>query len=194
MNAKPHARAALAVYSIGQKLRALRTEKGLTLSRLSAETKLSTALISKLETELMVPTLPTLARMARIYGVDLSYFFSGPTQHSLAITRHAHVVDPRRNYESATERPLHRATPTSRLVSKILEIPEGVSWSIGSPGSKTELSAYVLEGTLHLASAGSDDVLHPGDYLVFETDTTSVWTAHEARCRVLVTFARTPHE
>lgn len=40
--------------------KALRTEKRLTLSRLAAETGYSTALLSKLETDRMVPTLHTL--------------------------------------------------------------------------------------------------------------------------------------
>jgi DNA-binding transcriptional regulator YiaG len=43
-------------YCIGMKLRSLRTQKRLTLSRLAAETGLSTALLSKLETDRMVPT------------------------------------------------------------------------------------------------------------------------------------------
>src|SRR6516164_8692988 len=47
-------------YRIVMRLRALRTQKGLTLSRLAAETSLSTALLSKLETETMTPTLQTL--------------------------------------------------------------------------------------------------------------------------------------
>ena len=71
---KPHT--ALTPYSIGVKLKTLRTEKGLTLSRLGAEVGLSTALLSKLESELMIPTLPTLAKIAHCYGVDLAFFFS----------------------------------------------------------------------------------------------------------------------
>lgn len=43
-----YAQWALAPYCIGLKLRALRTQKRLTLARLSAETGLSTALLSKL--------------------------------------------------------------------------------------------------------------------------------------------------
>ena len=45
----PSASQGLAPYAIGWKLKALRTEKGLTLSRLAAETGFSTALLSKLE-------------------------------------------------------------------------------------------------------------------------------------------------
>src|ERR1700739_4381835 len=71
-----YARWALEPYSIGMKLRTLRTQKHLTLSRLAAETGLSTALLSKLETDRMIPTLPTLATICRVYGVGLSHFFS----------------------------------------------------------------------------------------------------------------------
>jgi len=52
MPKNPHSAAQLLeAYSIGRKLRTLRAQRHLTLSRLAAETDLSTALLSKLETE-----------------------------------------------------------------------------------------------------------------------------------------------
>lgn len=129
----------LAVYSIGHKLRTLRTEKGLTLSRLAAETKLSTALLSKLETKLMIPTLQTLTRIARVYGVDLGYFLCAPTQHSLAITRHAQIAHNRRAQQHAIELPLHRASSASRQVSKVLEIPAGCLVDTRQPQHKNRI-------------------------------------------------------
>jgi transcriptional regulator with XRE-family HTH domain len=64
----------LKVYSIGTKLRVLRAQKEMTLSQIAAETGLSTALISKLETNHMNPTLPTLAILCQVYGVGLGVF------------------------------------------------------------------------------------------------------------------------
>jgi transcriptional regulator with XRE-family HTH domain len=81
----------LAVYSIGLKLRTLRSEKNLTLGRLAAQTGLSTALLSKLETDHMIPTLHTLEKICRAYGIGLGYFFRDPQHHSVAITRKAHT-------------------------------------------------------------------------------------------------------
>jgi transcriptional regulator with XRE-family HTH domain len=75
------------IYSIGLKLRTLRVQKGLTLSRLAAETRLSTALLSKLETSRMIPTLVTLATICRVYGVGLGFFFAEAKKHSMSITR-----------------------------------------------------------------------------------------------------------
>jgi hypothetical protein len=39
----------------------------------------------------MTPTLPTLARLCKVYGVGLGYFFSDEQHHSLAITRKVHM-------------------------------------------------------------------------------------------------------
>jgi uncharacterized cupin superfamily protein len=49
----------------------------------------------------------------------------------------------------------------------------------------------VLEGTLHLTSAGTEEVLHSGDILVLDTDSAVTWSAPETGCRVLAVFART---
>jgi transcriptional regulator with XRE-family HTH domain len=63
-------------YSIGEKLRALRLRKSMGLVELSKHTGLSAALLSKLERGKLFPTLPTLLRIALVYGVGLDYFFT----------------------------------------------------------------------------------------------------------------------
>jgi len=181
-------------YAIGPKLKAFRTEKGLTLSHLSTETDLSTALLSKLEGERMIPTLPTLAKISHAFGVDLSYFFSPVTHHSLAITRSKHIADPRRHQSTARHTPLHRATPESRQFSKIVDIPAGVSFDVGGPASRTELTAYILGGPLNFTAAGVVEVLRTGDCIVIDTNGPAVLTALQTSCRVLTVFARTHPE
>jgi len=180
----------LTPYSIGPKLRALRAEKGFTLSRLRAETGFSTALLSKLESESMIPTLLTLAKISRAYGVDLAHFFSSVTHHSLAITRSAHITDPRRDTPTAKHTPLHRATPSSRQFSKIVDIPAGVTFNVGDSAVRTELTAYVLEGPLHITVAGVVDILRTGDFIVLDTDAVIMLTALDSPSRVLTVFAR----
>lgn len=190
----PSASEALAPYAIGWKLKALRTEKGLTLSRLAAETGLSTALLSKLESERMIPTLQTLLKISRVYGVDLTHFFSPVTQHSLSITRGAHIANVRRDLPTARDTPLHHPTPASRQFSKVVEIPAGISLDVGDPATRTELTAYILEGPVHLTVAGVVDVLRTGDCIVLNTDAAAMFTALETPCRVLTVFARSDHD
>jgi len=183
----------LTPYCIGAKLKMLRTEKGLTLSRLGAEVGLSSALLSKVESEVMIPTIPTLLRICRVYGVDLGFFFSIGQQHSLAITRKAHISVDRRDLPRAKELPLHHSTPITRQVSRIVEIPADASFNIGNSGVRTELTAYVIEGTLHMTGA-AEEVLNCGDCLVLDTDSAVTWSAPETGCRVLAVFARTRPE
>jgi len=181
---------ALTPYSIGLKLKTLRTQKGLTLNRLGAEVGLSTALLSKLESDLMVPTIPTLLKISRAYGVGLGYFFTDVTQHSLAITRNAHIRDNPREQANAKQIPLHRPTPESRQLSRIVDIPARTSFSLVEGGTRTQFTAYVLEGVLHMEAQGVEDVLQTGDCIVMDTDAGVQWWSADSRCRVLTVFAQ----
>jgi transcriptional regulator with XRE-family HTH domain len=62
-------------YGIGGKLRRLRLRKSMGLIELGKHTGLSPALLSKLERDVMRPTLPTLLRIALAFSVGLDYFF-----------------------------------------------------------------------------------------------------------------------
>ncbi|HEY2470464.1 MAG TPA: helix-turn-helix domain-containing protein [Terracidiphilus sp.] len=174
----------LAVYSIALKLRALRAEKRLTLVRLATETRLSTALLSKLETGKMDPTLTTLEKICHVYGIGLGHFFCEPKQHSLSITRKSHLRD--RERPGAKVTPLHLPTADGKLVSKLIELPPGAPSTTGTRGARTELTAYVLEGTLRLSFAGSEEVLEQGDVVVVDTDQMLIWSAAgDSLCRIL---------
>lgn len=63
-------------YSIGEKLRSMRLRKSMGLVELGRHTGLSAALLSKLERGKLFPTLPTLLRIAMVFGVGLDYFFT----------------------------------------------------------------------------------------------------------------------
>src|SRR5579863_6964488 len=115
-----YAQWSLEPYCIGIKLRALRTQKHMTLSRLAAETGLSTALLSKLETDRMIPTLPTLATICRVYGVGLSHFFCEAEQHTLSITRKAHLKGNGRGTEQVRVTPLHAPVAGDPLLAKVI--------------------------------------------------------------------------
>ena len=75
-------------YWIAEKLRSLRLRKSMGLAQLAAHTGLSAAMLSKLENARLVPTLPTLVRIATVFDVGLDYFFIDPRKrHVVAISR-----------------------------------------------------------------------------------------------------------
>lgn len=79
--------AGLKTYAIGSKLRHLRLRKSMGLVELGKHTGLSPGLLSKLERDVMYPTLPTLLRIAMVFSVGLEYFFNPEPKPVLAIVR-----------------------------------------------------------------------------------------------------------
>ena len=181
-----YAQWALEPYCIGMKLRTLRTQKRLTLSRLAAETGLSTALLSKLETDRMIPTLPTLATISRVYGVGMSYFFSEPSRHTLSITRKAHLLGKGRGAESTKVIPLNPATARARLSALMVEFAPGVNASAMEGLPDGSGLVFVLEGRLQLQAGSMQEVLEEGDCAWMESEMALSWSAlGKHRCRVL---------
>ncbi len=182
----PHAQWSLEPYCIGLKLRSLRTSKRLTLSRLAAETGLSTAMLSKLETDRMIPTLPTLAAICRVYGVGLNYFFGEPERHALSITRKAHLQGERRVPEPVKVTPLNAEGEGFRLVAQMVEFAPGGSTVAINAFNETGAVVYVIEGRLRLDAGGLHEVLETGDCACMESDMPLAWSAADKdRCRVL---------
>jgi len=186
-----YAQWSLEPYCIGLKLRSLRTGKRLTLSRLAAETGLSTALLSKLETDRMIPTLPTLSTIARVYGVSMSYFFSEPAGHALSISRKAHLQGDGRTADSVKVTPLNAEGEGFRLVAQVVEFPPGGANIAVNAFQQTGAVVYVLEGRLRLDSGGMHDTLETGDCACMESGMPVAWSsADRHRCRVLAVMPR----
>lgn len=80
-------------YAIGEKIRSLRLKKKIGLVELGQHTGLSPAMLSKIETGRLFPTLPTLLRIALVFSVGLEYFFAGARDKPLvAVVRKAERV------------------------------------------------------------------------------------------------------
>ena len=186
-NSQSYAQWSLEPYCIGMKLRALRTQKKLTLARLAAETGLSTALLSKLETDRMIPTLPTLATICRVYGVGLSHFFSEPDHHMLSITRKAHLEGTVRGPESMKAIPLSPPRSSTGLMAEMIEVPTAASEALSGLYTRdTSGLIYVIEGRLQLAAGGLHEALEAGDCVFIDTRMPLVWSAAGKHpCRVI---------
>ena len=77
-------------YGLGEKLRTLRLKKSMGLVELGKHTAMSAAMLSKLERGKLFPTLPTLLRIAMVFGVGLDYFFTDERKrHVVSIVRRA---------------------------------------------------------------------------------------------------------
>jgi transcriptional regulator with XRE-family HTH domain len=70
----------IATINIGEKIRALRLQRGETLKDVAQETGLSTALISQIENSIVSPPISTLLRIAEALNVKIGFFFQEDEQ------------------------------------------------------------------------------------------------------------------
>ena len=76
-------------FNIGQKIKALRKERKLTLQDVATETGFSPALISQIENNNVSPPIATLSKIARFFDVKMSFFFEeGEDTSRYEIVRH----------------------------------------------------------------------------------------------------------
>ena len=160
-------------YDIGSTVRALRLKKKMGLVELGRHTGLSPALLSKIERGRMFPTLPTLLRIALVFGVDLHYFFKGPREKPvLAVARRTDRVRlperPGREPISYLFASLDFAATERKFNAYYAEfrrIPADAVRAHDHPGVEF---LYVMRGTLRLQVGEEAHVLGAGDAIYFD--------------------------
>jgi len=164
----------LAEYAIGPKIRTLRLKKKMGLVELGRHTGLSAALLSKIERGRLFPPLPTLLRIALVFGVGLEFFFAGPRNRPLvAVVRkaqrvklpdHPGVRDVAYRFESldflATERRFNS------YYAEFLPVAPEKLRPHAHPGVEF---IYALQGRLTLHIEGSEYTLDAGDSIYFDS-------------------------
>jgi quercetin dioxygenase-like cupin family protein len=134
----------------------------------------------------MIPTLPTLSTICRVYGVGLSYFFGEPTRHTLAITRKAHLQGTTRGAESVRVTPLNASNAGCNVSAHMIEFPPGGTSVAIDATHESNGVVYVLEGKLRLEAGGLQEILEAGDCACMDSEMPLAWSsADKHRCRVL---------
>lgn len=163
---------ALAGYSIGGKVRRLRLRKKLGLVQLGEHTGLSPAMLSKIERGHLFPTLPTLLRIALVFGVGLDHFFREDKDRPVhAVVRKADRI----------RLPEKAGRPSSPYRFESLDYPvsdrqlNGYYVEFAAEGEPSEPHEhpgaeviYVLRGALVVNLEGEDFTLGEGDSMYFD--------------------------
>jgi transcriptional regulator with XRE-family HTH domain len=171
----------LAQYEIGAKIKALRLGKGLGQAELGAHTGLSPALLSKIERGQIFPTLPTLLRIALVFGVGLEHFFmENDERPALSVTRKKDRVRLPEKMGQQSPAYLFESLDFSlndRKMSGYYAIfPPTTSPSAAHQHAGEEM-IYVLKGQLAVEVGGTPSVLDEGDSIHFVSD-----APHSYRC------------
>ena len=163
----------LAKYAIGAKLRRLRLRKSMGLVELSKHTGLSPALLSKLERDVLHPTLPTLLRIAMVFSVDLDFFFVPEPKPLLEIVRKSERMrfpdSPGQKQTCYHFESLDFRVPQRALTSYLAEFePVDITESRFHQHPGVEF-LYVISGKLELHTQDSQHELSEGDAVYFDS-------------------------
>lgn len=179
-------------YGIGKRLRALRLKKKLGLVELGHHTGLSPALLSKIETGRLYPTLPTLQRIALVFSVGLDHFFvrEDPPEPAFVHRRKERIRLPDRadsrhasfDFESLDFKVLNR--PLSAYYAEFRSVPVGRPRPHAHPGVEF---LYVVGGQLGLKMDGEEISLQQGDSIYFEGSRSHAYRRiGKAKCAAII--------
>ena len=167
-------------YEIGSKVRSLRLKKGMGLVQLGEHSGLSTAMLSKIERGQNFPTLPTLLRIAMVFGVGLEHFFNQNQRPYLSITRkkdRLRIPDkPNAPSPAYTFESLNFAASDRKMDAYLAEFPAGAEAAAHHQHDGEEL-IFVMKGRLIVNIHDTDEALDAGDSMYFDAS-----AMHSYRC------------
>ncbi|RBY74555.1 XRE family transcriptional regulator [Blastococcus sp. TF02-09] len=148
---------------VGRRLRALRTERGATLTDVAGTTGISVSTLSRLESGGRRPTLELLLPLARTYGVSIDDLVDTPAPADPRV--HGRPVE---RADGMTTVPLTRQA--GGLQAHKMLLPG--RWRVQETDQKTHEGyewLYVLSGRIRLLLGARDFVLEPGEVVEFDT-------------------------
>jgi transcriptional regulator with XRE-family HTH domain len=169
---------------LGQRVRALRLERGLQQRQLADQAGLTPSMVSQIESGRLTPSLHTLGRLAAALGVPIASLFDGQPAGSLVISRQRDY--PVVSFDGSPERwtVLGAGLFQGKIRAVVSELPprsRGITTDkvILKPGQMKLF--YVLEGRVVLVYHGERHVLERGDSALLDGSLPHGWENLSAR-------------
>lgn len=161
-------------YDLGRKLRQLRLRKKIALADLARHTGLSPSMLSQLETGRLVPTIPTLARIAMVFDVGLEHFFNARRgKRVFAVVRRTERMRfperPDLPHPSYFFECLSYAAQGKAFEVYLAEFPVNNSKDGVAHQHDGGEFIYIVEGALVIRFEEEDHVLETGDSVYFDS-------------------------
>jgi len=158
----------LSGYDLGRKIRQLRLRKKIALVDLGKHTGLSSSMLSQLENGKLIPTLPTLARIAMVFDVGLEHFFGDKRGEKLfAVVR----AKERMRFPERADAPnpayffecLAFSSHGKGLQAYLADFPRRAPSEVSDHYHEGSEFLYVLEGALAIRFQNEEHELRTGD-------------------------------
>jgi transcriptional regulator with XRE-family HTH domain len=173
-NSEETIRRALSAYDIGRKLKQLRLRKKIALVDLGKHTGLSASMLSQLENGKLIPTLPTLARIAMVFDVGVDHFFvDRRRKRTFAITReNERIRFPERpdiQHPSFFFECLAFAANEKSIQAYIAEFPKLSAEQVTEHFHEGTELIHLIEGAIELRYQDEAHTLRAGDSVYFDS-------------------------
>jgi transcriptional regulator with XRE-family HTH domain len=168
---------------IGERIKALRSERGLTLADLGEMVKLSTSYLSQIERDKTTPSLATLLDIAQALNVGPRYFFEAEAEAAYILR-----AGTDQNHLSANPALQVRLTPdagNNKLEVYRVQLEPHTSIEQLDPFSG-EVLGFVLSGELTLNLGEEKYILGTGDSIHYDASQPYYWSnANDEPCIVI---------
>jgi len=185
---------------VGEKIKTLRERKGLSLKEVADLTGFSTALLSQMENHLVSPSLGTMIKLARAFGVRVGDFLGETEGEPYTIVRKDERKTVSRfaskdgvkygySYES-----LGFDKKDRHMEPFIVTLEPATVKAAKTSVHEGEEFIFVLEGEMEVIFGNHTDVLYPGDSIYYDSTIPHRVQCHQDKMtRILaVLFAPSP--
>jgi transcriptional regulator with XRE-family HTH domain len=161
--------------TVGERIRQLRLESGLSVRSLATKTGFSPSLISQVEHGQVTPSIGSLERIALALGVSLGKFFAEPEVRAVGLVR----ADLRQKlistWSPVTIEALGRMDGVSTIEPVLITMAPGGRSGKYPAIHSGERFAFVIEGEVSLTLEDGVHVLHTGDAITFTSAKQHQW-------------------
>lgn len=159
-------------YKFGDKLRAVRERKGITLKEVAEKGQVSESLVSQIERNKVSPSIDTLLTLAGILEIDLEYLFKDYKKNKqVDIVRAGKgdsIVQQGVSYHQLSMMP--EPSEEHAIEAFMLEISKGSEKGDVEYGHTGKELGVILEGTGELVYGSHTYALETGDSISFPSD------------------------
>ena len=170
---------------VGERIKSLREIRGLSLKEVADRTGFSTALLSQMENHLVSPSLGTLIKLAKTFGIQVGDFFGETRREPFTIVRKDERKRVSRfaskdgvaygySYES-----LGFDKKDRHMEPFIVTLEPATLKSSKTSTHDGEEFIFVLEGAMEVILGDHTDILYPGDSIYYDSSVPHRVQCHE---------------
>ncbi len=160
---------------VGENLRRLRTQRGLSLEKLAQQSGVSRAMLGQIELGQSAPTINVLWKIASGLGVTFSALITAQQRSGPLVLRAGQARLLTSSDRKFTSRALFPVNEPRRVEFYELRLSPGGVEHAEAHAAGTVENLVVAEGSVEIEAAGHHHVLETGDAIMFEADEPHVY-------------------